>query len=474
MKKTNKNGTFRGLVMSSLAVLLAGWMTGTVNAQSDNLLRVNIGEAVTLAVDNVTKLAVADPAIADVAPLSAKEISIIGKKVGVTTLTVVRGDNPTQIYKVEVGADSAAATIRKMVGGSGISIRVVGENIILDGQVNDEIEAQRAVAIAGAFHKDKVINLLEVRTPRQVKVSLRIAEVSSAALKKIGLRWISDDGSVRYGFVFGASDNVVGPLLHGLVVPESGTQNYSVDVLLQFLESKGYARLLSEPTLLTRSGTEASFLVGSEIPIIQTLQNSSTVEFKEVGVRMKIKPTADSQNRINTVIHAEVSQVGSESVRGAGGGELPVILTRKADTTLQLADGQTLVLGGLYENNIDTDSLRKFPWLGDIPVIGALFRHKDRSQTQRELVFFMTPEIVKDVAAANAAGTRTPMLKEWNKTANDGVLPVPDQKADWGLHELGRMGISEDIGKDSTPDKKATSAPKEATSNFTPARPSGQ
>ena len=473
MNMPSQQKPYRGIIAIMVAGLIAGALGGTARAQSDNAVRVSVGEAVVLGVEATpTKLGTADPAIADILVLSAKEVSIIGKKVGHTTLTIAYENKPTQIYRVEVGTETVAATIRKMVNAPGLSVRVVGENLILDGQVTDEIDAQRANAIAGAFYKDKVVNLVEVQKPRQIKVSLRIAEVSSDAVKKIGLRWISDDGSVRYGFVFGANDNIVGPLIHGLVIPDRGNQNYSIDVLLQFLESKGYARLLSEPTLLTRSGTEASFLVGSEIPIIQTLQNTSTVEFKEVGVRMKVKPVADSQNRINTTIHAEVSQIANQTVRGAGGTELPVILSRKADTTLQLADGQTLVLGGLYENNIDADTLRKFPWLGDIPVLGALFRHKDRSQTQRELVFFMTPEIVKDIAATTGKAIRTPMLKDWDKKANDGVLPVPDKNADWGLHAPGNMGLPEPAPR--TTDKKAAGAAKETTTNFTPARPAGQ
>src|SRR5882724_3047848 len=119
--------------------------------------------------------------------------------------------------------------------------------------------------------------------------------------------------------------------------PTTGTMSLLVDLLIQ----KSYARILSEPTLLTFSGKEASFLVGSEIPIAQTLANSFTIEFKQVGVRMKIKPTSDSENRINTTIHAEVSQITGNSVNG-----VPIIATKSADTTLQVNDGQTIVIGG--------------------------------------------------------------------------------------------------------------------------------
>jgi pilus assembly protein CpaC len=209
---------------------------------------------------------------------------------------------------------------------------------------------------------------------------------------------------------------------------------------LSLLAQRGDAKLLSEPTLVTFSGKEASFLVGEERPIIQQLQNTFTVEFKEVGVRMKVKPVADSQNRINTTIHAEVSQVTGT----IGSFAIPVISSRKVETTLQVNDGQTIVLSGLLDNNISKDTLRKVPWLGDIPVIGALFRHKDYEKTQKEIAFFMTPEIVKDVDATTAGAVQTPRLKQWNdKGANENLLPVPSPREDWGLHNLNGLGLPE-------------------------------
>jgi Flp pilus assembly secretin CpaC len=249
-----------------------------------------------------------------------------------------------------------------------------------------------------------------------------------------------------------------------------------LSVVLQLLIEKGYAKLLSEPTLTTLSGKEASFLVGDEIPIVQQLPQSYTVEFKEVGVRMKIKPTADSQNQINTVIHAEVSQVA-----GIGTGGIPVIGSKKANTTLQAKDGQTIVIGGLLENNISRDYLRKVPWLADIPIFGFLFRHKEFGQKQREVLFFMTPEIVKDEAADVANAAQTPVMKNWNNSMRDKLLEEPKKGYDWGLHEPGDLGIPRSESKGGTPDKKApagtpdkAATPSEPTTNFTPARPAGQ
>ena len=169
-------------------------------------------------------------------------------------------------------------------------------------------------------------------------------------------------------------------------------------------------------------------------------------------------------NRIDTTIHAEVSQVV-----GTGALGIPIIGSKKADSTLQVKDGQTVVIGGLLENNISKDTLRKVPWLADIPIFGVLFRHKEKSEGQREVLFFMTPEIVKDVEADADQAPRTPIMKNWNKQSNKGVLVTPDPKEDWGLHNPGRMGVPEKIAPPPQPAKPA----KEPTTNYTPARPSG-
>lgn len=465
------------------AVSLAVLIGATVSAQAEGqVLQVNVGEAVTVPIQSIAKLAVADPAIADVAPLTENEISIIGKKVGVTTLTVVHTEGkPTEMYRVEVGNDTVISTIRKAISPSSISVRVIGDTLVLEGQVETELESQRAEQLAKAF-KPQVANMLEVKSPRQIKIRVRVAEVSSDATRKIGMKWLGADGSMRYAFDLNPIDKLFDKKANGFVGYTVGNgdwnsigSSWSADVILQLLEQKGWARLLSEPTLITRSGTEASFLVGEEVPIIQTLANVSSVTFKEVGVRMMIKPVADSQNRINTTIHAEVSAVTDRNVVGSGVA-LPIIASRKADTTLQLNDGQTIVIGGLLDNNISKDTLRKFPWLADIPVIGALFRHKDRSHTQRELVFFMTPSIVKNVEVETADAARTPVLKDWvGEKAQEGVLGMPKKNEDWGLHEPGDWGIPESWKKAPGTEEPVTTEPaKEPMTNYTPARPAAK
>ncbi len=482
MKTTNSKRLQPGMWGLCAALVAAVLCGASAYADGENAVQVNIGEAVTLSVENVAKIAVAEPAIADIVSLSEREISVIGKKVGTTTLTIVRSEGkPTQIYRIEVGNDVAANLIRKMVNSPNIVVRVVGDTVVLDGKVDDELDAQRALLVASAYYKDKVVNLLEIQKPRQIRIRTRVAEVNIAAVKNLGFKWFGPAGELKYsvdytgpGQLLGLpfSDSVINGLVQstgngGSASGSPGSTDNGADVVLQLLISKGYARLLSEPTLVTYSGKEASFLVGEERPIIQQLPQSFTVEFKEVGVRMKIKPTADSQNQINTTIHAEVSQVTGT----IGAFAIPVIGTKKSDTTLQVKDGQTIVIAGMLDNNISKDAFRKLPWLADIPIFGALFRNKEFEKFQREVLFFVTPSVIKDVEADTASAGQTPYMKQWHgKDADKDVLELPNKRDDWGMHDFNRMGVPE--GRPATEDRSATST--EPTTNFSPARPAGE
>jgi pilus assembly protein CpaC len=476
MKKMQWRGM--GIIVGLLALGLVAISDVRAEQQA---IQVSVGEAVSVPSENVSKIALADPSIADVVNLSDKELSVIGKKAGVTTLTIVKSDgSATQMYRIEVGNDNVAATIRQMIGSTNVTVHAIGDALVLDGRVDNEIEAQRAAAIAGAY-KSQVVNLLEVTKPRQVRIRIRIAEVNTEAIKNIGFQWFGPQGQVQYAMQYVGGGSIVNGFIP--TASEFGTtgstvgnnpNTVSITMLLDMLITKSYARLLSEPTLVTFSGKEASFLVGEEIPIVQQLPQSFTVEFKEVGVRMKIKPTADSENRINTTIHAEVSQV-----IGTGANAIPIIGAKTADTTLQANDGQTIVIGGLLENNVSRDILRKLPWLAEIPVLGALFRDKQFDQTKREVLFFMTPEVIKDVDVDTANAAKTPGMEHWITTWNKGkMIEPPDKKDDWGLHNPQHMGFpvhDEDSAKPAKrhakPAAAATPAPAAKSASAPTAKP---
>lgn len=391
-------------------------------------LQVNVGEAITMPSEKVAKLAVADPAVADVIPLSDTELSVIGKSAGVTTLTVVHEEGrPTEMFRVEVSLGSGVRSIHETIGAPNISVREIGDSVVLEGSVENEQQAERAARIASAY-KANVVNLLEVSNPRQVRISMRLVEIRTDAIKKLGIDYFGTSGEVKYAFGFGtieesAFSRILG---HGFFDPnETDTEAISgssapaaVEATLKALAERNAARILSQPTLVTLSGKEASFLSGGEVPIVQQLAQTFTVEFKEFGVRMKVKPVVDSAQNINTHILAEVSSVAPEvSVSG-----VPSFRTRRAETAVQVRDGQTIVIGGLLSNQHDRDAIRKVPWLGDIPGLGVLFRSKDYQANLSELLVFVTPEVVKDIDGDAAKAARTPAMQDWNGHQADDQL----------------------------------------------------
>lgn len=472
--------------MGMIMVVLALGLFAAPYAHAQQGIQVGVGEATTIPGENIAKVAIADPSVADVVPLSDKELSVIGKKAGVTSLTIVKNDgSPTQLTRIEVVNDAAAVTIREMIGNSNITVRAIGDSLVLDGKVDDELAANRAVQVATAY-KSQVVNLLEIAKPRQIRVRTRIAEVDTEAIKNIGFQWFGPQGQVQYAMQYMGGGSIISGFIP--TASEFGTpgsviepNTVTMDVILDVLISKSYARLLSEPTLVTFSGKEASFLVGSEIPIVEQLPQSFTVEFKEVGVRMKIKPVADSENRINTTIHAEVSQLSGTSISG-----LPIISTKSADTVLQVNDKQTIVIGGLLENNVNKDALRKLPWLGDIPVLGALFRDKQFDQAKREVLFFMTPEVMTEPENdLVATGAQSPAMQHWVTTwRKGGVVGRNDldhadeykhfngTKDDWGLHNVDHAGLPyHDSSDDASSKSKVKSAKTSGPSSS--AKPAG-
>jgi pilus assembly protein CpaC len=447
------------IVVACALVLLAAGTIRTTRAAEPTIVQVGVGMSMPYPVESGSKIAIADPAIVDVTPMSESQVSIIGKKLGVTTLTVLRPDGSTTVLQVEVTNDAAAIIIRQMVGNPDLMIRTIGDTLVLDGKVDNELQMQRAVQIAGAY-KERVINLIEVTAPRQVRIRTRIAEVNTDSLKQLGIEYFGANGEVQYGY--GRVDFSEGrggqSAAHGFI--NSGVQTLSagaipvgVEATLHLLMQKSKARILSEPTLVTLSGKEASFMSGGEMPIVQQLQNTFTVEFKQFGVLMKIKPTVDSSRNINTHISTEVSDVNPNlTVQG-----VPSFTTRRAETDVQVKDGQTIFIGGLFSHKIQ-ESLRKFPWLADVPVLGLLFRSKEFQADRSELLIFVTPEVVKEIDAEAASAARMHAMQNWNKEAGRDELERPSS------------GISAPPSVQSPAPVVPLPAPK---TNFVPAHPVG-
>lgn len=364
------------------------------------------------------ELRVADPAIADVLPVTPTTIYVVGKATGATTVSAYSADGAAvSLLRVAVGADAQglqAALADLMPGETGITVRGARDSLVLSGIVSDGARAAQAMALAEAYAPGKTVNLLGVAATQQVMLEVRFSEMQRSAAKNLraslGLNTeggdvVAESGSVLGGGVLDGSlgDSLLNPLdAFGAVRVLSG----DVDLLLDALEERGLVKTLAEPTLVALSGDTASFLAGGEfpIPIAQSATSvgsdgsagagAISVDFKEFGVGLSFTPTVLGDGLINLVVAPEVSSIAPASSISINGLAIPGLKTRRARTTVELRDGQTFAIAGLIRSDYE-DAVRQLPWAGDLPVIGALFRSTSFQKDETELVITVTPRLVR-------------------------------------------------------------------------------
>lgn len=430
--------------------------TGEFNRSVD----VPVGKSTLLRTpDAVSRLSVGNPLVVDAIVINPREVYLLGKKVGSTNVIVWTKGGSTLIADVAVGVD-AGALERKLAqllpGEKDIKVSIAADSVVLSGSVSDASKARQAVAIAEAFVRNltssvslpialdngagdnairnasmqmsggaaseagtlgsnKIINLLQVLSPQQVVLEVKVAEVSKTMLDKLGIGYegstLVDSGTAPGGltqFVKEETRGLVSPgdgILLGSMPQRAGTPNIDLEQLtIEAQKQDGLVKILAEPNIVALSGQEASFLAGGKIyiPIVTTSATGSavTLEEKEFGVGVKFTPTVLDNGRINMAVAPEVSELsqsGSSFTTVNGSTTvLPSLSTRRVSTTVQLADGQSLAIAGLMKNNV-TEVIKAFPVLGEIPVLGALFRSSQFQSEKSELVFVITPRLVKPV-----------------------------------------------------------------------------
>ena len=234
----------------------------------------------------------------------------------------------------------------------------------------------------------RVINRLSVQMPNQVIIRVRFAEVSREVSERLGVNWFW--GRVHHGdrpFAIGLANNAMTSTSpHSFFQELGGVGIPDFSAMIDALAAESLVSILAEPNLSVMSGESASFLAGGQIPITNVTSNTSTTDWKDYGVKLEVSPTVLSENRLSLRIRPEVSTLGAVY------DGTPSLVTRKAETTIELADGQSFVIGGLLQNNISND-VNKLPGLGDLPVMGALFRSKEFSRSETELVMIATAYI---------------------------------------------------------------------------------
>ncbi|MDF2570846.1 MAG: type and secretion system protein [Sporomusa sp.] len=383
---------FRLPVVVFITIAIIMLISTVVSAAEDNLA-VAVNQSRVLNFKAVERVAVANPEIADVLVISGVEVLLVGKAPGLTTLHVWSGGSRYS-YLVEVGAADVtiANDIKRILGLSDITVSKVNKTIILEGTINDQYQKNRAEKVASAY-ADKVVNLLEITRPVQVKIEAKVLEINREASKNLGIKWSGNSMGTPGNFFFGQSPvNSLAPSAFGNL----GTYA-PINAQLDALVKNGLARILSQPNMITVSGDKANIMVGGQIPIPVGLDNGRiTIEWKEYGIKLDIAPEVNAEKLIQSKIKAEVSTLdwtSEHKIELGVGMKIPPIKMRKAETTIAMSSGQTMAIGGLISSETTKD-VQKIPLLGDIPILGNLFKSSSFSRGETEVIILVTPTIV--------------------------------------------------------------------------------
>ena len=382
----------------------------TQEALAAESLSVAVSQSRILNFWGVERVAVANPDVADVLVVSGSEVLVVGKAPGVTTLHIWSA-NGRSSYLIEVAADDLpiANQIKAILGYENIRVSKIGKTIILEGKVNDQYQKGRAGAVAGAY-AEKVVNLLELTRPVQVKIEAKIIEINREKEKNLGIKWGNNPSSSAGVFGFGQSyGNPV-----GTSHPLGSLGGYSaINAELSALIQSGAAKILSQPNMITLSGEKANILVGGQIPVPVSVQNGQiAIEWKDYGVKLEISPEVNAEGLINSKLKAEVSNLdwsSNDKIIIGGDLKIPPLTMRKAETAIALSSGQTMAIGGLISNQTTKD-VTKLPFLGNLPVLGNLFKSTSFTRNETELLILITPTIVDP---ADYIPQSTPDMKEF-------------------------------------------------------------
>lgn len=441
-----------------LGVWLGCFAGGAALAQESTTIALGVGTQKVISAPGVTRMSIGDPGVAEVKALGGSQVLVTGNAEGKTTLLMWKGTGQRLSYLVTVrrqDPNEVISEIRKLLGEiEGVSVRMVGDRIYLDGQAYTTQDADRIQQVVdlypnvksfvktapnakklvsqnlnAAFQKaglknvqanvvgasiflegsvesqqdlqkadlitkalgEKVENLLTVGIKRMILSEVQFVEIRRNSRDRYGVKYPTDiTGTVSASAeltrqLFGA-----GPLAG---VARAGIIG-AADFAIGFQANDGYGRLLAQPKLVCASGEKAEFLAGGEVPIPLITNNQFTVEYKPYGVILNIRPTADRNGNIQTEIEAESSELDtSVAVSVGGSATVPGFRTRKVKTNVTVRHGETIVLSGVFSHD-EQKSVSKIPGLGNVPIIGELFKSRGFDSSKRELVIFVTPRIV--------------------------------------------------------------------------------
>jgi pilus assembly protein CpaC len=415
-------GTFGapfGCLLAVWAGLSVGIVSGPADAQEAAAETIGTDSSLTLEVRKgrvirlprpVTTVFVADPEIADVQAQSASVVYLFGRRAGSTSLYAI-DENDQLLLRTAVTVQHNLSGLRQAAGrlipDARITASTVDASIVLDGQVENPVQAQELRELAERYLGEGETLLFRVRVaaPTQVNLRVRVAEVSRDVLKEFGINWEAffRTDNFAFGLVSGRSvSDGLGNFLRSPTGANSAFGSWSsgddfVNAALDALAEEGLVNVLAEPNLTALSGETASFLAGGEFPIpIDSDEDGLEIEFKEFGISLAFTPTVLSSNRISLRVRPEVSDLSDNGAITINGLTIPALATRRAETTVELGSGQSFAIGGLLSTDIE-NAVSKYPGLGDLPVLGTLFRSSRFQSNETELVILVTPYLVRPV-----------------------------------------------------------------------------
>ena len=424
-----KRGALRVALAASLA--LAGLAPSAAEAQIAST-QAAVAQTLVVAKDKsvafrleypVGEIVVASPEVLQLVATTDQSFYVRGKALGATNLLVYdKQHRLIQVIDVRVGYDTDAlqSDLALALPGEHITAVNFAGGVLLRGEAVSLTHAARAQAIAERYAPKSVASELKVRALGQVLVEVRIIEVDRTALKDLGVD-VNAHNATHFTLLSGGSGGLLSNQSPQGALNLSGTiRGVSISATLNALEQKGLVKTLAKPDLIAMSGQEASFLAGGEFPYpVPNGPQQVTIEFKQFGVRLNVTPTVQDNGVIQLKVAPEVSALDTHNQLQIGGFVLPSLTSRKASTTVQLEDGQSFAIAGLFQQDY-SNAIKQIPWAGDIPVLGALFRSNDWKRDQSELVIIVTPHIV--APADKLEDVHTPFDTKVEPTFADEVL----------------------------------------------------
>jgi pilus assembly protein CpaC len=394
--------------------------TATLDGESTGSMSLDEGKGALLRLgEDATSVFVADPAIADVHVPSPKAVFVLGKKAGTTTLYVLGANNKTLLQRsliVRRDLDALRSEMTSRFPTMNLRLTTGPGSLLVAGQAVNAADADAVVQSITPYLSEKeiLVNRITIDRPLQVQLRVRITEVDRNVTQQLGINWQAI-GNVAGGFAAGIYS---GRPIYNLNQPitTNGQTTYPVNLpngnafslmgkfvkgsndieaLVDALNQEGLLTVLAEPSLVAMSGQTASFLAGGEFPIPVSQTNGAiTVDFKQFGVKLDFTPTVLSEHRISLKVRPEVSQIDSTVSVTTGGVTVPGLSVRRADTTVELASGQSFAIGGLLQSNVQ-DVISQVPGLGSLPILGKLFSSTNYQNNKTELVIIVTPYLVE-------------------------------------------------------------------------------